>query len=483
MKGRSNRVNGIRTFIIISCLLISTCGESTVTDNSGNNAVRAGTSISGQTETTHDAEQTVSVDIPDVTDMSEEDALKTLDILGITYEIEYIEPQTAEQNGMVAEQNVSGTVNIKESEKLVVGLIIYEKAAFIPQLEGENIDYAQKKLEEFGIEYEISEIFVKNDDLIGKVRTQSVQSGTKYEKNEKPVVLDVYAKKPYSIPDYYLTERIKSLEYWHQYDKLAFPAHKDTLSYNSDGLLTEIKSTLYDSNITMDINEPWNSFNGQKAVSSYKISVEYEGDVHSDDAVKVKILCDPGNNDHIFDSFSAVYEFDGTSLITREYEWISYEWDCETQDNSHRTLSVFPDLSRNDKTQDMLENTIKDGRLIKSRILHLNGKSYHFDSDGKLSVGWIRIGKNIYYADKQGIMLKGWNTVAKKKRYFDDTGKLLRNGIFNVDNSLYYFDEKGCYRTGWIKTVNGSYYADSSGILIKGWRMIGGKRYYFDDAA
>lgn len=108
------------------------------------------------------------------------------------------------------------------------------------------------------------------------------------------------------------------------------------------------------------------------------------------------------------------------------------------------------------------------GTCYYSCLLHLNGKSYSFDPNGKLLMNcWINFGHEYVYANKDGELVKG---------------------DVNIDGTWYTFNSKGYMLTGLVKGENGEfyYYRDDGSYLGRvenqeGWNKIGDCWYYIKD--
>ena len=124
-----------------------------------------------------------------------------------------------------------------------------------------------------------------------------------------------------------------------------------------------------------------------------------------------------------------------------------------------------------------------NGRVATDGWRTVNGRRYHFDSDGTMQYGWLNLDNNLYYLgdENDGSMKTGWvaldfdedrgtedGTVADmvsygamgKWFYFQENGRAVRasGGDSYVSRRIngyrYYFDEQGVMATGWVDVAN-----------------------------
>ncbi len=145
----------------------------------------------------------------------------------------------------------------------------------------------------------------------------------------------------------------------------------------------------------------------------------------------------------------------------------------------------------------------KDGSLIKDQLYVIDGITYHFDADGRMSTGAFAYcdenGKSGYkLADKSGQVLingQGWQLMGNDYYYFKETGWLAIDEFLTISGKEYYFNEDtAIMETGvfWVRmydTETGNttfcpYIADNSGAIYPeyktgGWVQYENKWYYF----
>lgn len=111
----------------------------------------------------------------------------------------------------------------------------------------------------------------------------------------------------------------------------------------------------------------------------------------------------------------------------------------------------------------------------------VDGKKYWFSTDdASLKTGWLTLGKWTMYFDPQTYQAAvGWKTIDGKKYHFDDNG-VLNEGFVKIGNYQYYLRQNGTYATG-TPVIDGKKYGfDSSGRQIFGWYSFLNWKFYFD---
>lgn len=155
------------------------------------------------------------------------------------------------------------------------------------------------------------------------------------------------------------------------------------------------------------------------------------------------------------------------------------------------------------------------GRVVTDTWREINGYRYHFDSDGRMSYGWLTDDNdNIYYLgdENDGAAKTGWvcldydeesgqedGEVASMMSgggtwfYFLENGRAVRaagdNSYTNrtINGYRYYFDENGAMATGWV-SVGTRDDDDATGVSTLKYfggadegQMSRGWRYLYDD--
>lgn len=124
--------------------------------------------------------------------------------------------------------------------------------------------------------------------------------------------------------------------------------------------------------------------------------------------------------------------------------------------------------------------SIKDGSMITGKFVkNSKGQTYYFHANGKMAVGFNKIGNYYRYFDANGLMAVGWKKIDNKWYYFNNSG-VRRSGLVIDGGKRYYMNSNGIMQTGWMTVNNNRYYADKSGALAIGWVKSGkGNTYYF----
>lgn len=106
-----------------------------------------------------------------------------------------------------------------------------------------------------------------------------------------------------------------------------------------------------------------------------------------------------------------------------------------------------------------------DGKMAKDKWVTIDGKSYHFDDNGKMQTGWIL--DNMYFCHyDNGQMLTGWQFLDDAPDTIDDSTKTGPNVGTDATQHYYYFGTNGK-----------KYFAEEDDYVEK---RIEGKRYAFD---
>lgn len=164
----------------------------------------------------------------------------------------------------------------------------------------------------------------------------------------------------------------------------------------------------------------------------------------------------------------------------------------------------------------------KNGKIVTSRWMSINGNSYYFDEDGRMQTGLLELDGHTYYlgAENDGAMKTGWILLEDITEdtddegiwcYFDEDGRLVENQTDRKIDGSYYTFANGQMQTGWVNVGNGSetgaasdgtdsadskaisladykyYDEEQGGKRASGWRLIEGveglsdegEEYYF----
>ena len=118
-----------------------------------------------------------------------------------------------------------------------------------------------------------------------------------------------------------------------------------------------------------------------------------------------------------------------------------------------------------------------DTGQIRTGWWRLRGGMYYFQSDGRMTVGEVRIDGTRHIFDEEGHPRTGWIKLDGKLHYFSGERGAELTGLANIENKRYIFDANGVLKTGWISYKGGWYWANASGVLAEGWVKTGGKWY------
>ena len=118
----------------------------------------------------------------------------------------------------------------------------------------------------------------------------------------------------------------------------------------------------------------------------------------------------------------------------------------------------------------------KDGSKAVGKV-EIDGKTYIFDSNGKVQTGWALYENKWYFLNSDGTMKTGWFKSGTTWYFFNEDGT-MKTGRLDQGNNSYILNDSGRMCTGWAFYNNKWYYMNSSGYMQKGWRSVGGKWYY-----
>ena len=125
-----------------------------------------------------------------------------------------------------------------------------------------------------------------------------------------------------------------------------------------------------------------------------------------------------------------------------------------------------------------------NGKYLTDCLRSINGKTYCFDENGNMLIGFQKVSGKTYYFDESGKMLIGWKRIDGKKYLFDLTDGHMHTGWEWVsENSAWYYlsPQTGYLLEGWLDYKGRKYYLTPVDYYAKtGWQKIDGKWYFFD---
>ena len=139
---------------------------------------------------------------------------------------------------------------------------------------------------------------------------------------------------------------------------------------------------------------------------------------------------------------------------------------------------------------------IKDGAIVKDRVIKIGDNYYGFNYDGFLYVDTTFSARDaegnndVYLAKADGsLYVNEWHgqlyTSGFRKRYYGEDGKLVY-GLKIIDGKQYYFDMSGLLVVHFAYSVDGkNYYSFGDGTVIElsndGWNKVGEEYLYIKD--
>ncbi len=113
-------------------------------------------------------------------------------------------------------------------------------------------------------------------------------------------------------------------------------------------------------------------------------------------------------------------------------------------------------------------------------MTNVNGNWVYYNANGKKVSGWLFMDGNYYYLNNQGIMCTGWKKISSIWYYFDSKG-IMQTGWLKDNNQWYYLKETGAMATGWALDGDTWYYLDENGIMqSNGWKYLNDRWYYLN---
>ena len=127
--------------------------------------------------------------------------------------------------------------------------------------------------------------------------------------------------------------------------------------------------------------------------------------------------------------------------------------------------------------KDMYYFNTNNGAMLKNSWKKINGKHYYFEGSGRMArKKWI---ENVYYVNQNGVrQTNKWIG----KYFVGNNGKWIKNfngGWRKISSKWYYYSKNGRKKTGWLLYKNKWYYLNGSGVMLANKQVIKNKTYFF----
>ena len=146
--------------------------------------------------------------VPDLSGLSEEEAIAACEAAGISYEIITEESENIEK-GYVVSQGIPANSEVPEGTKFTFEVSLGVKMVTVPDLTGLTKEEAEKILEENGLTFEFAEVYSDTVDK-GNIISQSVEANTQIEAGSK-IKLEI-SKGKNVLSEYFVSELTKSVK-------------------------------------------------------------------------------------------------------------------------------------------------------------------------------------------------------------------------------------------------------------------------------
>lgn len=130
-----------------------------------------------------------------------------------------------------------------------------------------------------------------------------------------------------------------------------------------------------------------------------------------------------------------------------------------------------------------------NGNYVTSRLISIDNKTYYFDKNGNMKIGFFKTKNGTYYFDEKGVMQTGLTKIDGIYYYFSENGIMSTGTVVINNKKIYRFGSDGKFKNkaeGWVNFKSGSTYYCVKGKIQKGIVTIknddGTKGlYYFDE--
>ena len=125
-------------------------------------------------------------------------------------------------------------------------------------------------------------------------------------------------------------------------------------------------------------------------------------------------------------------------------------------------------------------NPARDGKMVASEWMLIDGRWYHFYGGGGMETGWTGQTGAWYHLNENGYMETGWFKQNNNWYYLDPArgGKMVASEWMLIDGRWYHFYGGGGMETGWTKQNGNWYHLNANGAMETGWIIMNDDWYY-----
>ena len=125
-------------------------------------------------------------------------------------------------------------------------------------------------------------------------------------------------------------------------------------------------------------------------------------------------------------------------------------------------------------------NPARDGKMVASEWMLIDGRWYHFYGGGGMETGWTGQTGAWYHLNENGYMETGWFKQNNNWYYLDPArgGKMVASEWMLIDGKWYHFYGGGGMETGWTKQNGNWYHLNANGAMETGWIIMNDAWYY-----
>ena len=250
------------------------------------------------------------------------------------------------------------------------------------------------------------------------------------------------------------------------------PEEKDTIESEMADLQEDI---VLESNEVVeaqdDLQTPEESENPETAVESEE--QDNSGDSEKSEDEKLE----PGW--HLIDGKK--YYADANGKITTG--WVKYEnswYYLQTEKECPETPGAMMTGWFKQNNNWYYLNPARDGKMVASEWMLIDGRWYHFYGGGGMETGWTGQTGAWYHLNENGYMETGWFKQNNNWYYLDPArgGKMVASEWMLIDGRWYHFYGGGGMETGWTKQNGNWYHLNANGAMETGWIIMNDDWYY-----